>query len=51
MTDAITIDKCTSQPSSEKLLCAGDCDWHRDPQLVTMQRIEEYGALSPKGDF
>lgn len=37
-----------AQPSLEKLLLAVGGHWLRDPQLVSAQRVGDYGMLSPK---
>jgi hypothetical protein len=48
MYNAIHIDECLAQPSSEKLPPAADGDKHRGPQPGTMQRVRGLGTWSPK---
>lgn len=38
-----------TQPSSGKLLVAGEGSQHRDPQLDSPQRLRNIGRLNPKG--
>lgn len=42
------IDQYMTQPSSQKLICAVDGNYQEDPQLNNVQRVRNFGALSPK---
>ena len=47
---AIPIDQCLIQLSLKKLPPGVDGNQYRDPRLNSVQRVRNFGTLSPKGD-